>query len=75
VDKRTARKLKLGRSRVLARGKRTLAAGGDARVTLKVPRRARKPLKRQRRVTVTLTTRTQVGAQVTPTSRVVTLKR
>jgi hypothetical protein len=42
VDNKTARKLKLGKSRVLARGKRTLAAAGDAKVTLKVVKKARK---------------------------------
>jgi hypothetical protein len=60
---------------VLARGTRTLAEGGDARVTLTVTRRARKPLRRQRRLEVTLTTRTRIGAQVTPTRRALTLKR
>jgi hypothetical protein len=75
VDKRTARKLRLGRSRVLARGKRTLRAAGDAKVTLKVVSKARKRFKRLRRAKVTLKTKTTMAGTSTPTSRVLKLKR
>ena len=75
VDKKTARKLKLGKSRVLARGKKKLAAAGNARVTLKVVRKARKPFKKLRKAKVTLKTATKVGGVTTRTSRVLKLKR
>jgi Ca2+-binding RTX toxin-like protein len=75
VDKKTARKLKLGKSRVLARGKKKLAGAGNARVTLKVVRKARKPFKKLRRAKVTLKTATKVGGVTTRTSRVLKLKR
>jgi hypothetical protein len=75
VDKRTARKLRLGRSRVLARGKRTLRAAGDARVTLKVVRQARKRFKRLRKAKVTLTTKTKMGGSSTSASLSLKLKR
>jgi Ca2+-binding RTX toxin-like protein len=75
VDKRTARKLRLGRSRILARGKRTLRAPGDAKVTLKVVRKARKRFKRLRSAKVTLKTKTTMAGNSTPTSRTLTLRR
>jgi hypothetical protein len=75
VDKRTARKLRLGRSRILARGKRTLRAAGDAKVTLKVVRKARKRFKRLRSAKVTLKTKTTMAGTSTPTSRALTLRR
>jgi Ca2+-binding RTX toxin-like protein len=75
VDKKTAKKLKLGRSRVLARGKKTLAAAGNAKVTLKVVRKARKRFKKLRKARVTLKTATKVGGVTTRTSRVLKLKR
>jgi RTX calcium-binding nonapeptide repeat (4 copies) len=75
VDKRTARTLRLGRSRVLARGKKTLRAAGDARVTLKVVSKARKRFKRLRKAKVTLKTTTTMAGQSTPTSRSLKLKR
>ena len=61
VDKATARKLRLGRSRVLARGSKTLRAAGNAKVTLKVVRKARKRFKRLRKAKVTLVTRTKIA--------------
>lgn len=75
VDKATARKLRLGRSRVLARGKTTLQRAGDARVTLKVVRKARNRFRRLRRAKVTLTTKTTIAGKTTPTSRKLSLKR
>jgi hypothetical protein len=60
---------------VLARGKKTLRAAGDARVTLKVVRKARKRFKRLRKAKVTLTTTTTMAGQSTPTSRSLKLKR
>jgi hypothetical protein len=75
VAKATARKLRLGRSRILARGKRTLTAAGTAKVTLKVVKKARKRFKRLRRAKVTLTTRTKMAGGTTPTSRKLKLKR
>jgi hypothetical protein len=75
VDKKTARKLKLGKSRVLARGKKKLAAAGNARVTLKVVSKARKRFKKLRKAKVTLKTATKVGGVTTRTSRVLKLKR
>ena len=45
VNKKTARKLKLGKSRVLARGKKALRAPGTAKVKLKVVKKARKRFK------------------------------
>jgi hypothetical protein len=75
VDKAVARKLRLGRSRVLARGRRTLRAAGTARVTLKVVRRARKRFRRLRRARVTLVTRTTVAGNATRSSRTLRLKR
>jgi hypothetical protein len=75
VDKRTARKLRLGRSRVLARGRRTLRAAGDAKVTLKVVSKARKRFKRLRSANVTLKTKTTMAGTSTPTSRLLKLKR
>jgi hypothetical protein len=75
VDKKTAKKLKLGKSRVLARGKKTLTAAGNAKVTLKVVRKARKRFKKLRKARVTLKTATKVGGVTTRTSRVLKLKR
>jgi hypothetical protein len=75
VDKATARKLRLGRSRVLARGSKTLRAAGNAKVTLKVVRKARRRFKQLRRVKVTLTTSTKIGGTTTRTSRKLKLRR
>lgn len=75
VDKKTARKLKLGKSRVLAKGKRTLSAAGDAKVTLKVVKKARKRFKKLRKVKVTLRTRTSMATGTTPASKTLRLKR
>jgi hypothetical protein len=75
ADKRTARKLRLGRSRVLARGKKTLRAAGNAKLTLKVVSRARKRFKKLRSAKVTLKTETTLGATSTSTSRSLKLKR
>jgi hypothetical protein len=75
VRKATARKLRLGRSRVLARATRTLAAAGDARLTLKVKRSARKRFKRLRSVQVTLRTSTRIGGGTEAATRVLKLRR
>ena len=75
VKKRTARKLRLGRSRVLARGTRTLPAAGDATLTLKVVSTARKRFKRLRKAKVTLRTRTTIGGRSTPARLSLKLKR
>ncbi len=75
VGKKAAKKLKLGRSRVLARGTASTTAAGDAVVTLKVVKKARKRLKRQRRVKATLTTRTTIAGVTTRASVPLTLKR
>jgi hypothetical protein len=48
VDKKTARKLRLGKSRVLARGKTTRRSAGTARLTLKVVKKARERFRRAR---------------------------
>jgi hypothetical protein len=60
---------------VLARGKKTLRAAGDARVTLKIVSKARKRFKRLRKAKVTLKTTTTMAGQSTPTSRSLKLKR
>ncbi len=75
VDKKTARKLKLGKSRVLARGKKKLSSAGNARVTLTVVSKARKRFKKLRKAKVTLKTATKVGGVTTRTSRTLKLKR
>jgi len=75
VDKKTARRLGLGRSRVLARGKRKLNAAGDAKVTLKVVSKARKRFKRMRSAKVTLRTTTSVAGKATTASSLLKLKR
>jgi Ca2+-binding RTX toxin-like protein len=75
VDKKTARRLGLGRSRVLARGKKKLNAAGDAKVTLKVVSKARKRFKRMRSAKVTLRTTTTVAGKATAASRSLKLKR
>jgi Ca2+-binding RTX toxin-like protein len=75
VDKKTAKKLGLGKSRVLARGKKTLTAAGNAKVTLKVVRKARKRFKKLRKAKVTLKTATKVGGVTTRTSRTLKLTR
>lgn len=69
VDARAARRLGLGRSRVLARGNRKLAAAGDAKVTLKVVSKARKRFKRMRSAKVTLRTTTTVAGKPTTATR------
>ena len=75
VDKATARKLRLGRSRVLARGKKTLRAAGNARVTMKVVKKARTRFRRLRKARVTLVTRTTIAGTTTRATRVLKLKR
>ena len=75
VNKRTARKLRLGRSRVLARGRSTLPGAGDAKVTLKVVSKARKRFRRMRRARVTLKTEATVGGATTNASKSLRLKR
>jgi Ca2+-binding RTX toxin-like protein len=75
VDRKLARRLRLGRSRVLASGKRTLRAAGDARVTLKVVGKARKRFKRLRSAKVTLRTTTTIAGQSTTASLALKLKR
>jgi RTX calcium-binding nonapeptide repeat (4 copies) len=75
VDKKTARRLGLGRSRMLARGKKKLAAAGDAKVTLKVVSKARKRFKRMRSAKVTLRTTTTVAGKATTATKSLKLKR
>ncbi len=75
VDKATARKLRLGRSRVLARGTKTLRNAGNARVTLKVVRKARKRFKRLRKAKVKLVVRKTSSGRTTSTTRTLKLKR
>jgi len=75
ASKALARKLKLGRSRLLARGRKTLRAAGNAKVTLKVVREARKRFKRLRKAKVTLVTRTTVAGKTTRATRTLKLKR
>jgi hypothetical protein len=75
VRKRLARKLRLGRSRVLARGSRTLSAAGDARVRLRIVSGARKRFKRLRSAKVTLRTTTRIGNDATSARRSLRLKR
>lgn len=75
VNKRTARKLKLGRSRVLARGRGSARAAGNAKVTLKVVRKAKKRFRRMRSARVTLQTKTTIGGTSTPARRALRLKR
>jgi Ca2+-binding RTX toxin-like protein len=75
VNKKTARRLGLGRSRVLARGRRKLTAAGDAKVTLKVVSKARKRFKRMRSAKVTLRTTTTVAGKATTASKSLKLKR
>lgn len=54
ADKATARRLKLGRSRVLAKGVKSLLGAGTAKLTLKVPARKKTRFKRLRSATLTL---------------------
>jgi hypothetical protein len=75
VDKATARKLKLGRSRVLARGAKTLLAAGDAKLTLKVLSKARKRFKRLRKASLTLVTKTKTAGKTTTTTKKLKVKR
>ena len=76
VDKKTARKLRLGKSRVLARGKVTRRSAGTARLTLKVVKKARKRFRRLRKVTVTLSASTTIiGGATTRDTRKLKLKR
>jgi Ca2+-binding RTX toxin-like protein len=75
VDKKTARRLGLGRSRVLARGTKKLAAAGDAKVTLKVVSKARRRFKRMRSANVTLRTTTTVAGTATTATKSLKLKR
>ena len=73
MSKAVAKKLELGKSRVLARGKKTITAAGTARVKLKVVKRARARLRKQKRVKVTLRVRTTIAGVTTPVSRKITL--
>jgi hypothetical protein len=76
VDKKAARRLALGRSRVLARGTTTLRAGGTGTLTLKVVKKSRRRFARLHRLKVTLkTTTTMNGQKPTTTSRALTLRR
>ena len=76
VDKKTARRLALGRSRVLARATTTLRAGGTGTLTLKVVKKSRKRFARLRSLKVTLkTTTTVTGQKPTTTSRALRLGR
>jgi Ca2+-binding RTX toxin-like protein len=75
VGKKLARKLKLGKSRVLARGKRSTTGAGTAKVVVKVVKKARKRFRRLKRAKVTLVTKTVMAGKTTPTSRKLNLKR
>ncbi len=75
VDKKTAKKLKLGKSRTLAKGKKSIKAAGKAKVTLKVVKKARKRFKKLKKAKVTLVTRTTMAGKTTPAKRKLTLKR
>ena len=57
TNRALARRLRLGRSRQLAAGRKTLPSAGTSTLTLKVARKARRPFSRLRRATVTLTVR------------------
>ena len=57
TNRALARGLRLGRSRQLAAGRKTLRSAGTSTLTLKVARKARRPFSRLRRATVTLTVR------------------
>jgi hypothetical protein len=75
VTKALARKLGLGRSRVLAKGRATRTTAGNARTTVKVVKKARKRLRRMRKAKVTLQTATTVAGATTRASRSLSLKR
>ena len=76
VSKKVARKLKLGKSRVLARGAGSAAAKGEVRLRLKIVSKARKRFKQQRSVKVTLRTSTAVSGGAPVVKKLtVTLKR
>ena len=76
VSKSLARKLKLGRSRVLARGKASTTGAGDAEPVLKIARKqARKRLKRRSRTAVKLVVRTTIAGEVTKATRSLTITR
>ncbi len=60
---------------LLARGSGATTGAGDARVTLKVAKKARKRLKRQRRVKTTLVTRTLMAGAMTEAEVPLTLRR
>ena len=74
MSKAVARSFELGKSRVLARGKKSIAAAGDARVKLKVVKGPRSAAEAGR-VKVTLRVRTTIAGVTTPVSRKITLKR
>jgi Ca2+-binding RTX toxin-like protein len=61
TNRSLARRLRLGRSRQLASGRKTLRSAGTATVTLKVVKKARRRFRRLRRATVTLRV-TRTGA-------------
>lgn len=75
VSRQVARKLKLGRSRVLARGKGSVAAKADVRVRVKVVRKARRLFAKQRRIKVRLVTSTVLDGVTTTKAVPLTLKR
>jgi hypothetical protein len=76
VDKKAARRLALGRSRILARATTTLRAGGTRTLKLTVVKKSRKRFARLRSLKVTLrTTTTVTGQKPTTTSRALTLGR
>jgi len=72
TNKALARKLRLGRSRQLASGRKTLRSAGTATVTLKVAKKTKKRFRRVRKATVTLRV-TRTGASTL--SRKLRLKR
>ncbi len=75
VSEKVARKLKLGKSRVLARGTGSAATKGDASVRLRIVSKARKRFAKQRRVKATLRTRTMVTGLLTTRNVPLTLRR
>lgn len=56
VDRRTAKRLKLGRTRVLAKGTKRIPRPGTFKVNLKLSKKARRGLKRQKRTVKVIVT-------------------
>jgi hypothetical protein len=76
VSRSLAKKLKLGGSRVLARGKASTTGAGNAEPVLKVTKKkARKRLKRRARTKVELVVRTTIAGKVTTARVPLTIKR